>query len=160
MSWEQQTVKPDQRRSWYRGWAGFALSVTLITSLIALILVVGSLYNKNPTTSNLTPNNTATSNLVNFTCHLSYDGAPFTIAVDINLTDWMNRDEAILVANTLFDNTLGQSGEPHQLKSADMHELGIWTVELIWGYSTADLMHWFEAEIDPFNRTILYYHCK
>ena len=158
-------MKSDQRRSWYRGWAGFALSVSLLTSLIALILIGYSLYNKNPTTSNLTPNNltpnnTATSNLVNFTCRLSYDGAAFTIAVDINLTDWMNRDEAILVANTLFDNTLGQSGQPHQLKSADMDELGVWTVKLIWGYSTADLMHWFEAEIDPFNRTIVYNHCK
>jgi hypothetical protein len=163
-------VKPDERRSWIRGWAGFALSVALIViSVVALILVGGSLYSSVPTnTANLAPNNAvslapdhaATGNLVNFTCHLAYGDIVFTIAADINLTDWMNRDEAILLANTLFDNVLGHLGKLHQLKFADMDELGVWTVELIWGYSTADLGHWFQAEIDPFNRTIVYWHCK
>jgi hypothetical protein len=72
----------------------------------------------------------------------------------------MNRDEAVLVADTLFDKVLGQMGELHQLKSADMDELGVWTVEIMWGVSTGDLGHRFLAEIDPFNLTVVYLHCK
>lgn len=173
LSWyalEHQTVKSVEKRSWFRGCAGFTRSASpIIISFVALILIAGSLYDWAPTnTANLVPhdtvdlasNNPAASNFVNFTCHLAYGDLVLTITADINLTDWMNRDEAVLVANSLFDHTLGQTGQLHQLESSDMDELGVWTVELTWGYSTADLSHWFLAEIDPFNRTIVYWHCK
>jgi hypothetical protein len=53
----------------------------------------------------------------------------------------MDREEAIVVANTLFKNTSGLSGSAiRQLVSAEqMDRLGIWIVKLAWSYSTIDL---------------------
>jgi hypothetical protein len=150
------------RSAWYRGRAGFALSLALIGVIVSSIVGGISFYIQKPASGGLSSNDIVTNTQVNFTCLLAYADEPFNINVNINLTDWMNRDEAIVVANTLFDNTLGRSGSTvHQLVSAEqIDRLGVWIVKLAWGYSTMDLGHWFMAEIDPFNRTIVYSHCK
>lgn len=103
--------------------------------------------------------NNASDDLAAFSCHPSWDAEAFTIVVNVDLTDGMNQDEAILVANTLFDKALAQT-VLHQFKSAEVDDLGVWKVELTWGYSTEDLGHWFEAGIDPFNQTIVYNRCR
>jgi hypothetical protein len=103
--------------------------------------------------------NNDSDDLVAFSCHLSGHQEAFTMAVDVDLTDGMDQDEAVFVASTLFDNALGQA-VLHQFKSAEVDELGTWKVELAWGYATEGLGHWFEAEIDSLNRTIVYNHCK
>lgn len=139
-----------QKRGWYKSRLGFIVFVSLIILLVAVVLLVNSIYFQKP----------AASSLVDFTCHLRNNDEAFNITVNVNLKDGMSLDEAVLVANMVFDNTLGQEGQPHLLDSADVDEHGVWTVELTWGYSTADLMHWFEAEINPFNRTVIYSHCK
>ncbi len=150
---DNNVVKSSRKGAWFRGTAGFFLSVALITSVVFLTLVGIQVLSQKPYENN------ASNDLIAFSCHPSWDGEAITIVVNINLTDGMNQDEAVLVANTLFDKALGQV-VLHQLKSAEVDELGIWKVELTWGYSTEDLGHWFEAGIDPFNRTIVYNRCR
>ena len=145
------------RNRWQSGWAGIALFTTLVSLVSAPVILEGYLYSRQQTAGSSSPENTAALGLVNFTCTLAYYESSFEISVSINLTDGMNMNEALLVADVLFNKTMNAL---HQSGSAETDELGLWKVLIIWGYSTLDLGHWFRAEIDPFNRTIVYSHCK
>ncbi len=154
-------MKVIRRNAWYRGWAGFVVSVALIVSLFILALVGIGMLNQRSSV------NDASDDIVTFSCHPSWNGEAFTIAANVDVTDGMCQDEAVIVANALFNNTMSQM-VLRQLKSAQIDALGIWTVEFSWeystmkpeGYSTENLGHWFRAVIDPFNRAIVYDRCK
>lgn len=149
--------KGGQVQAWYRGKIGFIVSATPITVAISSIITGASLLRQKTPTESITHNSLGA---VNFTCSLYFHNETFTVAVEVNLKDGMNQDEAIKVANKVFEVTLGQGGQPHQFRSANVDEKGIWTIELTWGYSIHDLGHWFEAVINPFNQTVIYNHCK
>lgn len=140
------------QQAWYRGKIGFSLAVSLIT-VIFLSIIVGVSSPRQKTLTEGTTNNSLRT--VNFTCSCYFLNNTFTVAVEVNLTDGMNQDEAIKVANKVFEVTIGQAGQPHQFRSASVDEDGIWTIELTWNFG-----HWFEAVINPFNKTVVYNHCK
>lgn len=146
-------MKSGGGKAWYRRRAGFAVSVTLIALLVSLIFVGIHSLSQRPS------ENDVSGGFVVFSCSPSWNGEVFSLTVDVDLTDEMDRGEAIFVANALFENRFGQA-MIHQFRSAEVDELGSWKVTLTWGYSTMDLGHWFEARIDPFNRTIVYNRCK
>ncbi len=159
-STRNKAVKSMQSQVWYKGKVGFIASVTLITVVIVSFLVGASLKPNEPPESNAV-NNTATEN-IDWTCSLYFHNETFIVTVDVNLTDGMNLEEAIRVATTVFNVTMGQN-KLHGLRSADEDENGIWRIEFGWEYATATplyLGHWFEAIINPFNQTVVYDRCK
>ncbi len=152
-----------QSQVWYRGEIGFIAFVTLIAVIIFSFLAGFSLYVQKPSAGGLSGN--SSFQFANFTCAWARSGYPnqtFIVTVDVNLTDGMNLDEAIKVATTVFNVTMGQN-KLHGLRFADEDENGIWKIEFGWEYATVTplyLGHWFEAIINPSNQTVVYDRCK
>ena len=156
-------VKSMQSQVWYKGKIGFIAFVTLISIIVISGLWGFSLYVQKPHTNSL-PNNHP-FHFVNFTCAWARIGDPnktFTVTINVDLTDGMNLDEAIRVATTVFNVTMGQN-KLHGLRFADEDENGIWKIEFGWEYATVTPLyfgHWFEAIINPSNQTVVYDRCK
>lgn len=98
-----------------------------------------------------TPSPTLIPVPVNFTVNGLYN---VSVAVDLN--DRMNRDEAILVAERIFNGVHAHA--TYEVKSAEVNGRGVWTVSLPWGavYNDGlqeDHSHFFAATIDPATRT-------
>jgi len=123
----------------------FAISGLLIASIIVLLILWFSWTHLNEP--------------VVFTYQLyqipyeAYTQQKHTLRVPVELSDGMDRNEAVQVAYALFNETMGPV--QHELVSANMTQEGNWIVQISWDYG-----HWFNATIDPSNRTITYDHCK
>jgi hypothetical protein len=109
---------------WYKGRAGFIITVVLITVIfVSIVLWFSPKLGKR--------------GLVDFTYHLESYSEQHQLTVDADLSDGMNISEAVLVADALFDNCMGS--HPHEVVSANMSVQRIWNVELAW-----DGGHWSE----------------
>jgi hypothetical protein len=115
------------------------------------------------------------SNLVSFSCRAPSSSEIFTIAVDINLTDGMNKDEALAVANQVYFNAFAEPGQ-RELRSARQDENGSWTIEYVCqvnlckpGCNTNRLYYgnngvtghiittiFYTFVINPFDQTVIY----
>jgi len=147
------------------GKIGFTGSVLLIGILIVTVLVGIMLYLHKP----------QTNSLASFTCLSSRDER-FTIALEVNLTDGMNQDEAIRVATEVFKKVSKMNAKeaPSIFRSgAFMREDETWTVwfeyveeiftvpvhQTPFKYSQLIFGH-FEVAINPFDHTIMYHFQK
>ena len=131
---------------WYRGKKGFILFTVAITLLTFPIVIGVSSYFQKPETNKPT----------SFTCRYNSSNQTFAVSAEIDLTDGMNQDEAVKVATEVFKASVGAQ---YQLRTASANEQGMWTVEFDWGYPGESLGHWFEAIINPFDRTAAYNRC-
>jgi len=154
--------KDGHARAWYRRKIGFIVFALLITLLLGSVFVGISLYHQN-----LPPNN-----LASFTCRLSSSNQTFTIDVEVDLIDGMDKDEAIKTATKVFDkiSQISTQSSPTTFSStAYVHEDGSWTVEFdvvymdtsnfIPGHSGLNtrVSHVkLEMVINPFDQTVVY----
>ena len=116
-------------------------------------------------TPTATPSPTPIPIPADFTC---YDGgSAFTVAVDVDLNDGMDRDEAVAVATTILKHEL--TDPLYELKSAQLQG-DIWTVDFNWEYKTLvtlpdgsigtlGLGHFFDVTVNAQNRTASYSRC-
>jgi hypothetical protein len=113
--------------------------------------------------STLTPTPTAVHMPVpiDFTCDI---GSPyaFIVTVVVDLNDGMNNDEAIVVAEAIFNHELKNA--TYEVKSANASDAEIWTVYLLWGAVSPDgyhesHSHFFNVVVNPLNRTVTYSRC-
>ena len=98
---------------------------------------------------------------VDFTCDI---GSPyaFTVTVVVDLNDGINIDEAIVVAEAIFNHELINA--TYEVKSANASDGEIWMVYLLWGAVSPDgyhesHSHYFNVEINPLDRTVTYSRC-
>ncbi len=88
---------------------------------------------------------------VNFTCDAGTEWA-FNVTVRIDLSDGMDREEAVLVAKSLYESI--HKNSTCNLKSTQANEDGTWTVYLLW-----DGSHYFNVEVNPHDRTLDFNSC-
>jgi hypothetical protein len=142
--------------------------IVLVVAAILVFLVVSafvgtSLHQQlsrpsDSSTNNQPPaNDSLTIAPVLFTAHLNSSSQTFTTAVQINLTDGLNQDEAIEIATAVFNTIVNAQ---YAVKSASVDENSVWTVEFRWGYQSEPLGHWFKAVINPIDRTAVYDRCR
>ncbi len=98
--------------------------------------------------------------LVKFTCYYEGSNNPSrTVTVLVKLQDGMNRDEALQVAEAVFN-----SNATHVVKSVDVGAEGVWVIGFRWGIKTSNyqepLNHYFNVTINPFSQTISYLSCR
>lgn len=153
--------RSDQAQAWYRRKTGFIVILLLTSLLIGSALGV-LLYGSKPQKNNLT----------SFTCLFSSSSQTFTIAVEVNLTDGMDQDEAIKAAKEVFFKVAEMSQKKDVIivdSLARMREDGTWMVEIDYKEMIiTEPVHqthiprfspvpgYFEALINPFNQTIKY----
>ncbi len=88
---------------------------------------------------------------VNFTCDAGTEWA-FNVTVWIDLSDGMDREEAVLVAKSLYESI--HKNSTCNLKSTQANEDGTWTIYLLW-----DGSHYFNVEVNPHDRTLDFNSC-
>jgi hypothetical protein len=113
-----QTIKGTEKKNWSRRRSRFLI----LTVLIALFSVTGIAV------FSLSTQTASRSEMVSFSCHPPSCSETFTIAVDINLTDGMNRDEALAVAYQAYYNAFEERGQL-EIRLAQQDENGTWTIE-------------------------------
>jgi len=95
-----------------------------------------------------------------FTCHAGSEYA-FNFSVRIDLSDGMYKDEAVLVATSLYEHNMKQTN--YEVKLAQAHEDGTWTVYLLWGSVSGGEIenhsHYYNVHVNPTNRTVEYDRC-
>jgi hypothetical protein len=119
--------------------------------------------------------------LVSFTCHSELRNRTFSILVEVDLADGMEREEAKLVAIKAFDVTvdMGEGGKVRELDLIAHFENGIWRVRInaihssgIYGPSKSGyeggvvtptpamtiIVDSFIVVIDPNTRVAYFYH--
>lgn len=132
---------------WYKNKKGFIL-LTVAIALLTFFIVTGVIFHfQKPETNKPT----------SFTCRYDSSNETFAVAVEIDLTDGMNQDEAVKVATEVFKVSVGGQ---YELRTVTADEQGLWTVEFGWGYPGESLGHWFEGVINPFDRTVTYNRCR
>lgn len=152
----------DHKLGWSRRRIGFFAVVILVfvvvSALISIFLYRQSLQPNDSSANNQPPaNDSLLITPVLFTVHLNSSGQTFTTAVRINLMDGMDQDEAVEVATDVFNATVNAQ---YAVKSVNVDEDSVWTVELRWGYQGEPLGHWFKAVINPIDRTVVYDRCR
>jgi hypothetical protein len=151
---------------WYKRKAGLIV-LALLSG--ALICVPMGLY--------LNLRMSQTRALTRFTCYptLGNNNGTFTISVDVNLTNGMSQNEAVLVAETVLNKLVLEKNTEEQLLnlkvSATVGDNGIWSVRFDWdvqriGYFPGAhpygpkymiMIHeYFEATVDPSRQTVVY----
>jgi hypothetical protein len=98
---------------------------------------------------------------VDFTCDV---GSPyaFTVTCAVDLNDGMNSNEAIAVAEAIFNHEM--TNATFEVKSANVSDAGIWTGYLLWGAVSPDghhesHSHFFNVVVNPLNKTVTYSRC-
>ncbi len=86
-----------------------------------------------------------------FTCHAGTEYA-FTFAVEVDLSDGMDSSEATLVATSLYEFEMKKDN--YTVKSTQDNGDGTWMVFLNW-----DGSHYYNAHVNPTNRTVEYERC-
>lgn len=113
-----QTIKGTEKKTWPRRRSCF-LILAVLTALFSVTgVVVFSLYMQT----------TSESKSASFACNPPSSNETLMIVVDINLTDGMNKDEALAVAYQAYYNAFGEQGQL-ELRSARQDENGTWTIE-------------------------------
>ena len=118
-----------QKPIWKRRGIRYLVSSAAIALLIFLAFEGISLFWPHP----------AAGNLVSFVCSPSSSDQAFIVSARINLSDGMDQDEAMEVANKVFlgisqqpiDRSIGQSAPQLLNTRIKCDEKGIWTVEFI-----------------------------
>jgi len=142
---------------------GFLIAFALLALLFISVIVDNYLYQQNQRANN-------PADLVSFVCRSSSSNQTFTIDADVNLTDNMDQDEAILVALKVFVRSVPLQVNPSASFSATTLECtdGIWLVEFDMAYPISSYcaqgLHvrtWikrekFVAAINPFVHTVVY----
>jgi hypothetical protein len=86
---------------------------------------------------------------------------PFTVTTTADLTDGMNRNEAIAVAQIVFAHEMHNAA--FTVKAAEPSADGVWTVNLSWGAivngQQEALSHYFDVTVNPTNQTASYSRC-
>lgn len=114
----------------------------------------------------------AEGNLVSFVCNLSSKQQAFVVDAKVNLTDGMDKNEAMEVASkVLFEISRQTAEQSLQLLSVNCtyDEEGIWTVEFVLGAPVHDASRTYGGSeatphvlrtcviaINPFDRTVKY----
>jgi hypothetical protein len=148
-----------QKPIWQRKRTRFLVFAAAIALLIVLAFEGISLFWPHP----------AGGNLVSFVCSPSSSNQAFIVNAKINLTDGMDQDEAMEVANKVL---LGISQQTPQLlyTKSNHDEKGMWTVEFIYiytmpygknlyndGMGSSIARKSLTVTIDPFDQTVKYY---
>ena len=148
------------------GWS--RRKIGLVVAVILLFLVISALVsislfrqlsqpNDSSADNSSSANNSLTNTPVIFTVRSNSSGQTFTIIVQINLTDGMDQDEAVIVATKVFNATMTAQ---YAVRSVSVDDQFVWTVEFRWGYQGEPLGHWFRAVINPIDRTVVYDRCR
>lgn len=154
-----------QKKVWYRSKIVFVAFVTVFALLAALMYVGITSLIQEP----------LVNNLVCFTCRPSTGNQTFAVMVEVNVTDGMDQDEAIKVANKVFGK--GFELDPnYDLRSVSIERMsdehGIWLVDFYVVYTTTQqtsgggrrehawegrtLHGYFKVVINPFDQTAVY----
>jgi len=152
--------KRERIAAWCRGRTGL-IALTLCVAFI-LVFVGISLINQA----------SLKNNLESFDCRHSSSSQAFSIEVEVELSDGMDQDEAVSTAVSAMEKVLFANPEM-QIgifgMSADLDRDGLWLVKLKlaqtittwypghWGVmGSMVIWNFFEAIIDPINRTVVY----
>lgn len=145
-----------------KGKTGFvAVVVFIVVIIVSFFVFVYASHQGSPMNDSGENNPPANDSLTNtpiiFTVRSNSSSQIFTIAVQINLTDGMDQDEAVIVATKVFNVTVTAQ---YAVKSVSVDDQFVWTVGFHWGYQGEPLGHWFRAAINPIDRTIVYDRCR
>lgn len=152
-----------QKTSRFSGKNGLILLSGLTILIVASVFVSISLLHQRPPASNSSTNNPSANQQAPtvptiFMCRSNCTSQKFPLPILVDLTDGMNRSEAVNVAKKTFEAALKEA--KYAVQYAQETSEGTWTVRFRWGYTGEPLGHWFEAIVNPLDRTIVYDHCK
>jgi hypothetical protein len=138
---------------WHRRRTRVAVLAIFLALLIVCAIAFSSLFSQNA----------PRSELVSFLCRSALGGEASTLALDINISDGMDRDEAVAVVYQVHVRFFNDGGVV-EIRSAQADSNGTWTVEYCSmvilrqpdsrGHALVPLF--YRVVINPFERTIEY----
>jgi len=150
------------KQPWYRRKKGLLVIVAILALSTVSIAMAVSLKLQEQTSANA----------VRFTCGTSSGNLAFNVTASVDLSDGMNQQEALVVADTVYAKVSGtrRQNVPSSLESdATANDNGVWTVKFQAVYTitsyfepghsgegTRVVRENFAAVINPFDLTVTY----